>query len=283
MGVQGLTIYHVKSHLQKYRLAKYIPESMADGGKSDKKKSTDIIPSLDATSGIQITEALRMQMEVQKRLHEQLEVQRHLQLRIEAQGKYLQKIIEEQQRMSGVLASPPVATSPGSAGPVSREPATKAADSQFDESNSETNPLSTESALANIAGVPVVTVAIQGQSHVAPSAPQNLHVGSTGTSGLCISASLASGGQPASKRTRLDEATVQQVEKSAGDMPDELKCQDDTTIYHSTVQQEGGNVSFHGSPQSNVTSTGFQQTQISHKSKYGNTFEQQNNYSGQHF
>lgn len=99
MGVQGLTIYHVKSHLQKYRLAKYIPES-SEGGKPDKKKGNDIVSNLEATSGTQIAEALQMQMEVQKRLHEQLEVQRQLQLRIEAQGKYLQKIIEEQQRMS---------------------------------------------------------------------------------------------------------------------------------------------------------------------------------------
>lgn len=103
MGEPGLTIYHVKSHLQKYRLAKYLPESPADGSKDQKKGSGDSLNSLDSSQGVQINDALRMQMEVQKRLHEQLEVQRQLQMRIEAQGKYLQKIIEEQQKLSGVL------------------------------------------------------------------------------------------------------------------------------------------------------------------------------------
>ncbi|PSS32840.1 Myb family transcription factor [Actinidia chinensis var. chinensis] len=107
MGVQDLTIYHVKSHLQKYRLAKYLPDSSTDGNKADKKESGDMLSSLDGSSGTQITEALKMQMEVQKRLHEQLEVQRQLQLRIEAQGKYLKKIIEEQQRRGGVLSEVP--------------------------------------------------------------------------------------------------------------------------------------------------------------------------------
>ncbi|PIN20037.1 hypothetical protein CDL12_07273 [Handroanthus impetiginosus] len=107
MGVQGLTIYHVKSHLQKYRLAKYLPDSSSDGKKAEKKESGDMLSSLDGSSGMQITEALKLQMEVQKRLHEQLEVQRQLQLRIEAQGKYLKKIIEEQQRLSGVLSDAP--------------------------------------------------------------------------------------------------------------------------------------------------------------------------------
>ncbi|KAF2312678.1 hypothetical protein GH714_039543 [Hevea brasiliensis] len=109
MGVQGLTIYHVKSHLQKYRLAKYLPDSSSDGKKSDKKETGGMLSNLDGSSGMQITEALKLQMEVQKRLHEQLEVQRQLQLRIEAQGKYLKKIIEEQQRLSGTLGEVPSA------------------------------------------------------------------------------------------------------------------------------------------------------------------------------
>ncbi|KAJ6363855.1 hypothetical protein OIU78_003926, partial [Salix suchowensis] len=47
MGVQGLTIYHVKSHLQKYRLAKYLPDSSSD---ADKKETGDMISNLDGSS-----------------------------------------------------------------------------------------------------------------------------------------------------------------------------------------------------------------------------------------
>ncbi|TVU06698.1 hypothetical protein EJB05_49923 [Eragrostis curvula] len=105
MSVPGLTIYHVKSHLQKYRLAKYIPDPSSDDNKAEKKDPGDLLATLEGSSGMQISEALKLQMEVQKRLHEQLEVQKQLQLRIEAQGKYLQKIIEEQQRVAGAGAS----------------------------------------------------------------------------------------------------------------------------------------------------------------------------------
>ncbi|XP_019180037.1 PREDICTED: myb family transcription factor PHL7-like isoform X2 [Ipomoea nil] len=119
MGVQGLTIYHVKSHLQKYRLSKYLPDASSDGKKPDKKDSSDIISGLDDSSGMQITEALKLQMEVQKRLHEQLEVQRQLQLRIEAQGKYLKKIIEEQQQLEMPESSGATSASAGENAPVS--------------------------------------------------------------------------------------------------------------------------------------------------------------------
>ncbi|KAJ0237094.1 Myb family transcription factor PHL13 [Hirschfeldia incana] len=96
----GLTIYHVKSHLQKYRTARYKPELSVDTEKPPLKtlKTIEDIKSLDLKTSIEITEALRFQMEVQKKLHEQLEVQRKLQLQIEEQGRYLQMMIEKQQQ-----------------------------------------------------------------------------------------------------------------------------------------------------------------------------------------
>ncbi|KAL7148692.1 hypothetical protein ABFS83_06G195700 [Erythranthe nasuta] len=98
MGVETLTIYHVKSHLQKYRTARYKPESSE--GTSEKKSSTPTdMTSVDLKTTMGITEALRVQMEVQKQLHEQLEIQRNLQLRIEEQGKHLQMMFEQQRKM----------------------------------------------------------------------------------------------------------------------------------------------------------------------------------------
>ncbi|KAL5796467.1 hypothetical protein ACOSQ2_001287 [Xanthoceras sorbifolium] len=95
MKVEGLTIYHVKSHLQKYRTARYRPDSL-EGSEEKRLTPLEEISSLDLKTGIEITEALRLQMEVQKRLHEQLEIQRNLQLRIEEQGRYLQMMFEKQ-------------------------------------------------------------------------------------------------------------------------------------------------------------------------------------------
>nr|AAM61707.1 transfactor, putative [Arabidopsis thaliana] len=97
----GLTIYHVKSHLQKYRTARYKPETSEVTGEPQEKKMTSIedIKSLDMKTSVEITQALRLQMEVQKRLHEQLEIQRSLQLQIEKQGRYLQMMFEKQQKI----------------------------------------------------------------------------------------------------------------------------------------------------------------------------------------
>ncbi|KAF3499945.1 hypothetical protein F2Q69_00040647 [Brassica cretica] len=95
MKVQGLTIYHVKSHLQKYRTARYVSEP-SEGSQETKLTPLEHVTSLDTKRGIDITEALRIQMEVQKQLHEQLEVQRKMQLRIEEQGKVLLMMFEKQ-------------------------------------------------------------------------------------------------------------------------------------------------------------------------------------------
>ncbi|KAK4742965.1 hypothetical protein SAY87_000966 [Trapa incisa] len=106
MGVKGLTLYHLKSHLQKYRMGKQSCKDSSDNqkdascnadgiGQNTSTSSTPRMNQQELNDGFQVTEALRVQMEVQRRLHEQLEVQRRLQLRIETQGKYLQSILEK--------------------------------------------------------------------------------------------------------------------------------------------------------------------------------------------
>ncbi|KAK6947191.1 SANT/Myb domain [Dillenia turbinata] len=104
MGVKGLTLYHLKSHLQKFRLGKQPHKEFNDHAIKD-ASALELQRNTASSSGlmsrgvndgnVHITDAIRMQMEVQRRLHEQLEVQRHLQLRIEAQGKYMQTILEK--------------------------------------------------------------------------------------------------------------------------------------------------------------------------------------------
>ncbi|KAL8214784.1 hypothetical protein R6Q57_004233 [Mikania cordata] len=94
MGISGLTIYHVKSHLQKYRMSKFIPES-SRRDKFEKRSMSELFPRFGATSGAQLNEALQMQMEVQKRLNDQLEVQKNLKLKIEAQSRFLEKLTED--------------------------------------------------------------------------------------------------------------------------------------------------------------------------------------------
>ncbi|KAJ1278113.1 hypothetical protein BS78_04G054300 [Paspalum vaginatum] len=108
MGVKGLTLYHLKSHLQKFRLGKQPHKEFNEHSVKDAAAAMEMQRNAASSSGIMgrgmndrsvhMNEAIRMQMEVQRRLHEQLEnvqVQKHLQMRIEAQSKYMQSIMEK--------------------------------------------------------------------------------------------------------------------------------------------------------------------------------------------
>ncbi|KAM0950627.1 putative transcription factor MYB-HB-like family [Dioscorea sansibarensis] len=115
MGIPGLTLYHLKSHLQKYRLGKNLQAQPGTGTDKnawstvEEEKMLEMSRSLisntnnlaQANNALQISEALQMQIEVQKQLQEQLEVQRLLQLHIEAQGKHLQSVLEKAQETLG--------------------------------------------------------------------------------------------------------------------------------------------------------------------------------------
>ncbi|CAN6273994.1 unnamed protein product [Urochloa humidicola] len=95
MKVEGLTIYHVKSHLQKYRTVQHRPESSHAGVSGRRNGQTDEVANLQLKSTGNV-EGLMAQIGLQKQLHEQLEIQRKLQLQIEEQSKYLETIIAKQ-------------------------------------------------------------------------------------------------------------------------------------------------------------------------------------------
>eukprot|EP00250_Pteridium_aquilinum_P015487 c22612_g3_i1 orf=111-650(+) len=83
MNVKGLTLYHLKSHLQKYRLGKQphkevnteINKSGSIAVQNGSHRSDSTFLTVNVTDqAMQIAEALQIQMEMQNRLHEQLEV-----------------------------------------------------------------------------------------------------------------------------------------------------------------------------------------------------------------
>ncbi|XP_064990233.1 myb family transcription factor PHL11-like isoform X2 [Musa acuminata AAA Group] len=105
MGMKGLTLYHLKSHLQKYRLGKQTrretdQEAKKKGSNSRKincsSTTSSDVSRTDGAGEMPLGEALCYQIEVQRKLQEQLE--KKLQTRIEAQGKYLQAILEKAQK-----------------------------------------------------------------------------------------------------------------------------------------------------------------------------------------
>ncbi|KAL5981309.1 hypothetical protein ACLOJK_015364 [Asimina triloba] len=116
MGVKGLTLFHLKSHLQsKWRFSSQNPvEKTGLLGKQSGKEPTE--PPKDASymsesqgnssspppggatpdmnEGQEVKEALRAQMEVQRKLHEQLEVKKHVEMWIDAETRYLNRLFE---------------------------------------------------------------------------------------------------------------------------------------------------------------------------------------------
>lgn len=97
MKVDGLTIYHVKSHLQKHRIVQHRSET--SGGVPGRRGShtevdDDSIPQSKGEGGVE--GGLVSQIGLQKQLHEQLEIQRRLQLQVEEHNKYLETVIAKQ-------------------------------------------------------------------------------------------------------------------------------------------------------------------------------------------
>ncbi|KAK1375053.1 Myb family transcription factor APL [Heracleum sosnowskyi] len=110
MGLKGLTLYHLKSHLQKYRLGQQarkqdtVEQNIENSGDSYGRYNMHSISTTDNSSKLNgergeysLGETLMSETDVQKRSKEQLDVQKKLQMRIEAQGKYLQAILEKAQ------------------------------------------------------------------------------------------------------------------------------------------------------------------------------------------
>ncbi|XP_009374802.1 protein PHR1-LIKE 2 isoform X1 [Pyrus x bretschneideri] len=100
MNVKGLTLFHLKSHLQKYRLGKQSGKDMTDISKDGLSasyllespgtgNSSPNLPTSDLNEGYEVKEALRAQMEVQSKLHVQVEAEKHLQIRQDAERRYM--------------------------------------------------------------------------------------------------------------------------------------------------------------------------------------------------
>ncbi|KAM3274721.1 hypothetical protein ACQJBY_043626 [Aegilops geniculata] len=122
MGVKGLTLFHLKSHLQKYRMGKQTGKETPEQSKDvwtrfivcckeplsanflkgsyllDAQGGMSLSPRVstqDAKESQEVKEALRAQMEMQRSLHEQVEVQKHVDIRMDAYTTYINTLLEK--------------------------------------------------------------------------------------------------------------------------------------------------------------------------------------------
>uniref|UniRef100_A0A1J3E1I1 Myb family transcription factor APL n=1 Tax=Noccaea caerulescens TaxID=107243 RepID=A0A1J3E1I1_NOCCA len=116
MGLKGLTLYHLKSHLQKYRLGQQQQGKKQNRAEQNKENAgSSYVHFSNCSQGVISNESrfdshhrqsgnvpfadtLRHQVDAQQRFQEQLEVQKKLQMRMEAQGKYLLTLLEKAQK-----------------------------------------------------------------------------------------------------------------------------------------------------------------------------------------
>ncbi|XP_062015459.1 myb family transcription factor PHL12-like [Rosa rugosa] len=88
MDVKGLSLFHVKSHLQKYRLGKYGVKEWRDGSSS---RTADDYSTYRIC---ELSQDLKARKDAQEKLRLRNEVKKHLQLRKEAQSRYLSRAVE---------------------------------------------------------------------------------------------------------------------------------------------------------------------------------------------
>ncbi|KAK6154574.1 hypothetical protein DH2020_008822 [Rehmannia glutinosa] len=114
MGVKGLTLFHLKSHLQKYRLGKQSGKEFGEASKDGSYlldspraiSSPQNLQASDVNAGYEVKEALRAQMEVQSKLHLQVEAEKHLQIRQDAERKYIAMLERACEMLAGQILGP---------------------------------------------------------------------------------------------------------------------------------------------------------------------------------